>query len=1142
MKKIIAILASAAIALPTLPVMAASSKPIFEADFSSDNGFELKNGAKLTENGKSGQGLYLDGVDDYALLPDNILSDNMTISAWVKQDKKAIWGRLFDFGTDSNVNFFFAPTSGSASRVEAKNGGAVDTMETPEFEKVGTWAYYTVTASPTEICLYRDGLLQKRTAAGNVKLSEMVNVANFIGKSHYEADAYFSGMIDDFKVYDRVLTRDEILADMGKSVNNGDAEEIADVYTAGIEDGMIVFGDKIELPNPGVLRCFWQSSDYEVINSIDGTVTPADENKEVVLTFCREVINENNGQGPGAAVYSMNLPLKTFTVTVLGSGSSPFEVNVNAADRSTDVSDDMWGLFFEDINSAADGGIYAEMVQNGGFEYPESGYSWELSDGVEMKNEGGFSGNNPTYITMPSKATASNEGYMGMSINANESYTISLYASKDAQIKVSLQGAEAVLNADGEGEWQKLSTTITPADKNSEAKLIIENIGNSPANVDFISLMPVDTYKGHGLRKDMCEVIEAMNPSFLRFPGGCAVEGRTMDVAWNWKDTVGPIEYRKPMENIWNGGSEPYIMSYGLGFFEYFQLCEDMDMEPVPILNCGMACQARSGGAVDEIHLVPMDELQPYIQDALDLIEFANGTDTSNKWVQLRHDMGHPEPFNMKYLGIGNEQWGEIYFERYEAFAKVIREKYPEIQLITTSGPASSGDNNDLAWKWIHENDQYADLTDEHYYEAPDWFRVNAHRYDTYKRGTTDVFLGEYASKGNAWYNALSEAAYMTGMERNADVVRMASYAPMFAKYGNTQWTAANMIWFNNDDLVLTPNYHVQSLFMNNAGDYSLDTTTELKGLDKGNTGGIVLGTWLTSADYKDLVITDKDGNVIYTGDFSQWEKGTGDWTVNEDGSVSQASLAEKCTLFVPGDYSEYTLTVKAKKTSGQEGFQVGVWAEDANNYTRINIGGWANTLAKVQTISGGASITASNYAEGNVSNNISVKDNEWQEIRVEVSGDRVEGYLDGTLACAYSVPTEYGPVYASGVYDEESGEVIVKIVNTAESKVKVDVNVNGIGYVESVASVVTMSADGSEVNTLENPDNVVPVEGTITNAGTSFVYEAAAESLSIIRLKTKGLQILEPGAKAEFYDGDGNRHEISMTYDNGVLTGVSVN
>lgn len=1132
MKKIAAFLCASAMTLSAVPIMAENNtKPIFETDFSSTDGFELKNGAKLAENGKSGQGLYLDGVDDYAILPKNIMTDNMTISAWVKQDKKAVWGRLFDFGTDSNVNFFFAPTSGGASRVEAKNGAMVDTMESPEFEKVGTWAYYTVTASPAEICLYRDGLLQKRTAAGNVKLSEMENIANYIGKSHYDADAYFSGMIDDFKVYNRVLTNDEILADMGKSIDFSDSNELLDTYGSEIENGQTVFGDRLNLPSAqiGDMSVIWKCSDG-IINTETGTVNAPEHAETTRIDLITEM--------------GSNSDFKEFKLTVPAGGSSPFTVDINGADRSSKVSDEMWGLFFEDINSAADGGIYAEMIQNGSFEYPESLYSWEASEGVTVGSDYGIHKNNPTYAVMPSKSTISNDGYMGMSVTENKSYNFSVFTSKGATVKISIQGTEAELTADGGEEWQKLSTVLTPAQSSDSAKLVIENIGNESIYIDFVSLIPVDTYKGHGLRKDMCEAIEAMNPSFLRFPGGCAVEGHTMNTAWNWKDTVGPLEYRKPMENIWNGGSEPYIMSYGLGFYEYFQLCEDMDMEPVPILNCGMACQARSGGAVDETHLVPMDQLQPYIQDAMDLIEFANGTDISNEWVKLRHSMGHAEPFNLKYLGIGNEQWGEIYFERYEAFAKAIREKYPDLQLITTSGPASSGDNNDFAWNWIYNNENYADLTDEHYYESADWFRKNVHRYDTYKRGTTDVFLGEYASKGNAWYNAISEAAYMTGLERNADVVRMASYAPMFAKYGNTQWTAANMIWFNNDELVLTPNYHIQSLFMNNTGNYSLDTKTSLTGLQKESSGGIVLGTWLTSVDYKDLVIIDSNGKTIYTDDFTQWSKGNGDWVLNTETNIlTQNSFDEKCTLFLDDVCpEEFTLTVKARKTGGQEGFQVGVLAEDEQNYTRINIGGWANTTAKIQTISNGASVNAANLAEGNYSGNVSVKDNEWQDIKVVVRKDKIDGYLDGKLVCSYNLHEEYGPVYASSTYDEASNETIVKLVNTAEAKVKVNINLKGIGYVAPTAKVITLSADGADVNTLANPNKIVPAETTITNAAPSFTFEAEPESVNIIRLQTKRLQILEPGALAQYYDTDGNRREIRMTYENGVLTGVSVN
>ena len=458
----------------------------------------------------------------------------------------------------------------------------------------------------------------------------------------------------------------------------------------------------------------------------------------------------------------------------------------------------------------------------------------------------------------------------------------------------------------------------------------------------MVSLMPEDTYKGHGLRKDLMEQLEAMHPKFLRFPGGCAVEGQTMDTAWNWKDTIGDVSERKEMINIWNpSATEPYMMTYGLGFYEYFQMCEDLGMEPVPILNCGIACQVRSGSATDEEHLVPMDKLQPYIDDALDLIEFANGTDESNEWVQKRIQMGHKEPFNMKYIGIGNEQYGDIYFERYEEFAKQIHEKYPDINLVTTSGTASSGSSNDLAWNWANEHEELADRMDEHYYETADWFRQHAYRYDNYRRDTnTKVFLGEYASKGNAWYNALSEAAFMTGLERNADVVRMASYAPMFAKYGNTQWSAADMIWFNNSDYVLTPNYYVQSLFSNNQGDYSLPTEVKLNGIEKDGAlqGGVAVGSWGTHNEFKDIEV--KTENSTVTVDKFEWETTNGDWSIDDNGVISQMSnnTGAVCYYASP-DMRNYTLSLKARKLSGGEGFQIGVAADDALNYYRVNIG-----------------------------------------------------------------------------------------------------------------------------------------------------------------------------------------------------------
>ena len=655
---------------------------------------------------------------------------------------------------------------------------------------------------------------------------------------------------------------------------------------------------------------------------------------------------------------------------------------------------------------------------------------------------------------------------------------------------------------------EKYSVTFT-ADEELESDgsgLIVTNTGDSDLDVDMVSLMPEDTYKGHGLRKDLMEQLEAMHPKFLRFPGGCAVEGQTMDTAWNWKDTIGDVSERKEMINIWNpSATEPYMMTYGLGFYEYFQMCEDLGMEPVPILNCGIACQVRNGSATDEEHLVPMDKLQPYIDDALDLIEFANGTDESNEWVQKRIQMGHKKPFNMKYIGIGNEQYGDIYFERYEEFAKQIHEKYPDINLVTTSGTASSGSSNDLAWNWANEHEELADRMDEHYYETADWFRQHAYRYDNYRRDTnTKVFLGEYASKGNAWYNALSEAAFMTGLERNADVVRMASYAPMFAKYGNTQWSAADMIWFNNSDYVLTPNYYVQSLFSNNQGNYSLPTEVKLNGIEKDDAlqGGVAVGSWGTHNEFKDIEV--KTENSTVTVDKSEWETTNGDWSIDDNGVISQMSdnTGAVCYYASP-DMRNYTLTLKARKLSGGEGFQIGVAADDAFNYYRVNIGGWGNTTAKVQHIVNGVSSSSGNVAEQSYVGNVHINDNEWYDVTVEVTDDEIKAYLNDEFICSYKKPKEYGPVYSSSVYDEETGDVIVKVVNTMDSDVNIGMNVSGETVTSNIAKTTVMSGDTNLENSLDNKNAIVPKEIELTNASNNFTYNAPADSFSIIRLKT---------------------------------------
>ena len=1100
-KQLIAAAAALAMAVTSLPTvtMAADNapKPVLQytfdgkkelADENGKNELKLSGGASVTVDGNKGNALLLDGVDAFAQLPSDIMSDSMTITAWVKINKFTVWGRVFDLGTDSNNNFFFAPYSGGAARIEMKTPTGVDTMDAAQ-ETERDWVHYAVTVDNGTIAYYRNGRLIKSKSGVTQKLSDIKNELNYIGKSHYDGDAYLAAAVDDFRVYDTALDRSEICNVMAE----GEIAPEVLLKSYSIEDGQIITGDKIDLPQHDEVS--WNEVDnLGLVNFETGEVKHnANTEKVTLMAAVGDVIQE-------------------YTIYVTGTSENPYTINIDASDRSKDVSDIMWGLFFEDINSAADGGLYAELVQNRSFEMDDPLYSWETSGDVTVNTENPMNENNPTYVTMSANSSIANDGFAGMVLKAGEKYNFSMYVNGESDFSIFAgHGVGTNIKSENKEGWQKVTATINAQQTSDDTLLIIRNAGENPVDIDMVSLIPQDTYKGHGLRKDLMEQLEAMHPKFLRFPGGCAVEGRTMDEAWNWKDTIGDVSERKEMINIWNpSATEPYMMTYGLGFYEYFQMCEDLGMEPVPILNCGMACQVRSGSATDEEHLVPMDELQPYIDDALDLIAFANGTDENNEWTKKRIEMGHPEPFNMKYIGIGNEQYGEIYFERYAEFAKQIHEQYPDINLVTTSGTASSGNSNDLAWNWANDNTELADLMDEHYYETADWFRQHAYRYDNYRRDTnTKVFLGEYASKGNTWYNALSEAAFMTGLERKADVLRMASYAPMFAKYGNVQWSAANMIWFNNDDYVLTPNYYVQSLFSNNQGDYSLPTEVKLNGIENNGAfrGGVAVGSWGTHNEFKDFTLqSNSGGDVDISPKNGNWATERGDWSVNDEGALVQLSDETGSIAWydIPAA-NNYTLSLKAKKTAGGEGFQIGVAAADAKNYYRVNIGGWGNTTAKIQHIVDGVSAAVGNVAEQSYVGNVHINDNEWYDVKVEVSDYEIKAYLNGEFICSYTKPQNYGPVYASSVYDEETGDVIVKVVNTIDSDVNVGINVNGVDSVSNIAKTTVMSGDTSLENSLENKNAIVPVDGEITNAGNSFTYAAPADSLSVIHLQTDG-------------------------------------
>jgi alpha-L-arabinofuranosidase len=516
------------------------------------------------------------------------------------------------------------------------------------------------------------------------------------------------------------------------------------------------------------------------------------------------------------------------------------DLTLDARKIGAPVQSTMYGLFFEDINFGADGGLYAELVKNRSFDFPQTLMGWNTFGKVEVSNENPPFDKNPHYIVMSNSGHAhkhtgiENEGFRGMGFKEGAEYRFTVWGKKlkgngSQKIRVELINSKndiigrQDLVVDGDS-WSKHSVVVTSKATDAHGRLRIFFQGDGAIAVDHVSLFPSETFKGreNGLRKDLAQALVDINPGIFRFPGGCIVEGTDLDTRYNWKKSVGPVENRPVNENRWHYTFPhrffpDYFQTYGLGFYEYFLLSEDMGAEPLPVVSVGLACQYQN----DDMHChVPVGELDSYIQDALDLIEFANGPVTS-EWGKVRADMGHPESFNLKFIGIGNEQWGSEYPERLELFVKAIRAKYPNIKIVGSSGPSADGKQFDYLWPEMKR--LKVDLVDEHYYKEPDWFFSNAARYDNYDRKGPAVFAGEYAShdhstgKQNNFLSALSEAAFMTGLERNADIVHMCTYAPLFAHVDAWQWNP-DMIWFDNLRMMKTPNYYIQQIYAQNKG------------------------------------------------------------------------------------------------------------------------------------------------------------------------------------------------------------------------------------------------------------------------------------------------------------------------------------
>lgn len=766
----------------------------------------------------------------------------------------------------------------------------------------------------------------------------------------------------------------------------------------------------------------------------------------------------------------------------------------------------MHGIFFEDINYAADGGLYAELVQNRSFEHRDRMYAWTaLGSGEDVQlsiaEEQPLNDRNSHYLRVEARhpsVGAANNGFNGIPIVAGKQYEASVHVRsqepRDVVVRLLDEHdqslGEVVLHAE-QGEWQRLSGTISASKDAARARLAVLVEQPGTCDFDMISLFPHDTFRGrsNGLRADLAQLLADLKPGFMRFPGGCIVEGRQLDNAYRWKDSVSDLTERRQNWNLWaNGESPQYHQTYGLGFFEFFQLCEDIGAEPVPIVNCGMACQARGG------RHAPLADLDPWVQDALDLIEFANGP-AGSTWGAVRVSMGHPEPFRMKFLGIGNEQWSEEYFLRYEVFYKALRDRYPDIKLISTSGPHPTGDLWSYAWDKFRSGTP-TDLVDEHYYRPPQWFLENADRYD---RKGPKVFAGEFAAHTTGRRNnleaALAEAAFMTGLWKNADIVDMACYAPLFARVGNTQW-APDLIWFDNQRSFGSPSYYVQQMYAKHLPELMAPLElTAPEAAPEPFRGRIGVGTWRTQAEFKDIRVVSGD-ETLYEFNPDQglqgWEQFGGDWTV-VDGALRQTSEAENIRLFTGElDWDNYILTLRARKLSGAEGFLISFAVPHPNSHTWWNLGGWNNTMHGLELRG-----TAGEQVQGRI------ETDRWYDIRIEVKGESVSCYLDGEPVQQF--PAKSHPaLYAASGYNPAAEELVLAVANPSGKPIVTSIQTQGRKLAGGTAQIeVLTAADSAAENSLEEPLHVVAKTNSVEVSASPWSYRFDPHSFTVLKLKT---------------------------------------
>ena len=780
------------------------------------------------------------------------------------------------------------------------------------------------------------------------------------------------------------------------------------------------------------------------------------------------------------------------------------KIDVDVNNSGAKVSPCLYGIFYEDINHAADGGLYAELIRNRSFEDDEKeACSWNTYNGAKMhivnNAKKQLNKNQRNYLevsfTGKNNSGINNEGFWGINVVQGRTYKLSFWAKGkiNSNLKAYLAcecGKKVLASADIKekitGNWKKYSVELTATANNENARLWITSEGKGTVDFDVVSLFP-PTYNNreNGMRPDLASMLKALHPKFFRFPGGCFVEGQNSPVnAFHWESSIGPIEQRPGHWNV-NWG---YRTTDGIGFDEYLQLAEDLGAKPLYVVNVGI----WHGG------FTPVDSIQPWIDEALNALEYANGSVTT-KYGALRAKNGHPEPYNIEYLEIGNENnqydpslQSDNYYKRFKLFRDAILAKYPNMHII--GNVIAWGDDNP---KW--KSEESVELLDEHYYRNPAWFANNFHKYDSYERGKHNIYVGEYAVTQGFGVNgsldaALGEAVYMMGIENNSDVVKMASYAPIFANLNDLKWRP-DMIQFNHKKAFGTPSYYVQKMMADNIGTrilkveqrnpYSSAVIEKTVAPEKSHIG---FATWATQASYELSEVNGKAVDMNFSSKKGEWKK--------QGNIYSQYGNDESCLNIgdvTVGNHS--TIKLRARKNDGAEGFMLVFNYIDENNYCWLNFGGWGNTQHGIEQVVNGAKMQIATKGG-------SVEKDRWYDIVLQQEGDSLKAWLDNELIFETKLMNNVTPgLFSSATLDEQSGEVIVKIANTNNEATTCVINLNDYNITSGDVTRLT-APKGTDESSIDNPTNIYPVKEVLSADKNKVQLDVPATSLNIVRLK----------------------------------------